>query len=345
MSEIPISIIAQSLGLPAPEADIPITGIAYLAEAKEGELSFVGSEKFLDDFARSRATAVLAKKGIKLPSTTKTVLWVDDPDLAVAQLLELFAPPPEEVPIGIDPSAKIAPSAQIDSSCRIGPNVFVGARTTIDAGSILHANVYVGSDVTIGPRCEFFPHVVIRQRITIGTNVLIHAGSVLGTDGFGYRWNGREHAKIPHIGTVIIEDDVEIGSCTCIDRGKFGATKIGRGTKIDNLVQVAHNCQVGPFCILVGQAGLAGSAKLGAGVVIAGQAAIRDHISIGDQATITACAAVMNNVEPKAIMSGMPAQPHRVAVKEQIALRKLPELIQQVKQLQEEIEKLKNAGV
>src|SRR5581483_1810630 len=177
--------------------------------------------------------------------------------------------------------------------------------------------------------------------ITIGNRVIIHAGSVLGTDGFGYRWDGTKQAKIPQIGTVIIEDDVEIGSCVCIDRAKFAETRVGRGTKIDNLVQIGHNVVIGPHCIVCGQAGMAGSVKLGAGVVLGGQSAVRDHITMGDGSMLAACSGVMDDVEPKQIISGLPALPHRQSLREQGALRRLPELITQVRKLQEEIEELK----
>src|SRR5437773_160157 len=154
-----------------------------------------------------------------------------------------------------------------------------------------------------------FPQVVIRERITVGHRVIIHAGSVIGSDGFGYRWDGTKHAKIPQIGTVIIEDDVEIGSCVCIDRAKFSATRIGRGTKIDNLVQIAHNVVVGPHCIIVGQAGIAGSATLGSGVVLGGQSAVRDHVTMGDGSAVAACSGVAEDVDPKTIVSGLPSLP------------------------------------
>jgi UDP-3-O-[3-hydroxymyristoyl] glucosamine N-acyltransferase len=182
---------------------------------------------------------------------------------------------------------------------------------------------------------------VIRQRISIGSRVIIHAGAVIGTDGFGYRWDGTRHAKIPQIGTVIIEDDVEIGSCACIDRAKMGATRIGRGTKIDNLVQIAHNSVVGPHSILAGQAGLAGSVVLGAGVVIGGQVAVADHLRIGDGAMVAGRSGVATDIDAKQIVSGMPALPHRQTLREQGALRKLPDLIHEMKKLQEEIEALK----
>ncbi|HWB53477.1 MAG TPA: UDP-3-O-(3-hydroxymyristoyl)glucosamine N-acyltransferase [Tepidisphaeraceae bacterium] len=341
MPRVALSQIASILKLPPPEREVDIEGVAFLAEAGPADLSFLGSEKYLNDFATSRAAAVLVRKGLKLPGEhAMQVLQVNDADLAVAQVLELFAPPVQDVAPGIDSSAKVAATAKVDPSCKIGPNVFVGQRAIIAPGCTLHPNVYIGDDVSVGANCQLFPNVVVRERISIGQRVIIHAGSIVGTDGFGYRWDGAKHAKIPQIGTVIIEDDVEIGSCVCIDRAKFGSTRIGRGTKIDNLVQIAHNCQIGPHCIIVGQAALAGSVKLGAGVVIAGQAAIRDHVIIGDGATVTGCAAVMNDVEPKTIVAGMPALPHKQTFREQAALRRLPELIQQVRALQEQIDRL-----
>lgn len=342
MVRIGLRQIAELLGAAPPGEDLAIEGVAYLADASATDLSFIGSDKYLEDLRTSRAGAVLVGKAVKLPEQISVpVVRVDDADLAIARVLELFAPAEASVAAGVDASAKVGLSAKIDPSACIGANVFVGERTIIGAGCVLHPGVYVGDDVTLGEGCRLYPNVVVRERIRIGNRVIIHAGSVLGTDGFGYRWDGKKHAKIPQIGTVVIEDDVEIGSCVCIDRAKFGATRVGMGSKIDNLVQIAHNCQIGPHCIVVGQAGLAGSVRLGAGVVIAGQAAIRDHVKIGDQATVTACAAVMGDVEAKAVMSGMPAQPHRQAVREELAIRRLPELIQQVKELREEIEKLK----
>jgi UDP-3-O-[3-hydroxymyristoyl] glucosamine N-acyltransferase len=177
--------------------------------------------------------------------------------------------------------------------------------------------------------------------VTLGNRVIIHAGSVLGTDGFGYRWDGKQHAKIPQIGTVIVEDDVEIGSCVCIDRAKFSATRIGRGSKIDNLVQIGHNVTVGPHCIIVGQAALAGSVTLGAGVVLGGQCAVRDHVTLADGAMVAACSGVAEDVDPKTIVSGLPALPHRQSLREQAALRRLPDLVVQVRKLQEEVDRLK----
>ncbi len=345
MLAITLSELATILNTPAPaEPQRMVSGFASLASATDQDLAFLGSDKYLHDFEKTKAAAVIVQKRVKLPPNHgKNIFLVDDTDLAVAKLLADFAPPVPRPPIGRHPSAVIAPSASIDENSRIGPNVFIGDDCRLGKNCTLHAGVYIGSDVTLGDDCELFPNVVIRERIAIGHRVIIHAGSVLGSDGFGYRWDGKRHAKIPQIGTVVIEDDVEIGSCVCIDRAKFGATRIGRGSKIDNLVQIAHNVTVGPHCIIVGQAGLAGSVTLGTGVVLGGQSALRDHITMGDGSAVAACSGVAENVEPNTTVSGLPALPHRQSLREQAAIRRLPDLVVQVRKLQDEIDALKKS--
>jgi UDP-3-O-[3-hydroxymyristoyl] glucosamine N-acyltransferase len=341
--------IAGMLHLPAPAdpavAAREVSGIATLAEAGPDDLSFLGSDSYLKQFATTRAAAVIVQKRVKLPreGVTTPVFVVDDADLAVAKILEMFAPPVPRPPAGTDGSAHVAVSAALAAGAAIGPNVVIGERCSIGADTVLHANVVIGDDVSIGDRCEIFPGVVIRERVTIGHRVIIHAGSVLGTDGFGYRWDGTRHVKVPQIGTVVVEDDVEIGSCVCIDRAKFSTTRVGRGTKIDNLVQVGHNVQIGPHCIVTGQVGLAGSVTLGAGVVLGGQSAVRDHVTMGDGSMVAACSGVAEDVEPKMIVSGLPALPHRQSLREQAALRRLPDLVAQVRKLQEELDALRKS--
>jgi UDP-3-O-[3-hydroxymyristoyl] glucosamine N-acyltransferase len=340
--------IARLLNAPlSPESagGTRITGVAGLPQATAGEISFLSSDAFVRAFIASAASAVIVDRRVKLPPSVKTpVIVVDDAELATSQVLELFASPIPRPPPGVDPSARIAADTTLGEGVAVGANVVVGARCRIGNQTVLHPGVVIGDDVTIGGNCEFFPNVVVRERITIGNRVIIHAGSVLGTDGFGYRWDGRKHAKVPQIGTVIIEDDVEIGSCVCIDRAKMGATRVGMGTKIDNLVQIAHNCVIGRHCIIVGQVGLAGSVTMGAGVVLGGQTAVRDHISIGDGAMAAARSAIHEDVDPKMVVSGMPALPHRQSLREQAALRHLPDMRAQIRKLQEEIEALKRAA-
>lgn len=336
--------IAQLLSCPVPAgADRqPVTALAALEDAAPDQLTYVASERYAAQLPMSQAAAAIAHRRVKIPPQWEArVLRVDDVELAVAMVLRLFAPEIPQPPVGVDPAARIDPTASLGDRVSIGPFVVVGARSRIGDGTALHAGVFIGDDVIVGDACQFFPHVVIRERITIGHRVIIHAGSVVGTDGFGYRWDGKQHQKVPQIGTVIVEDDVEIGSCVCIDRAKFSTTRIGRGTKIDNLVQIGHNVQIGPHCIIVGQAGLAGSAQLGTGVVLGGQTAVRDHIKMGDASMAAACSAVAEDVEPKQVVSGTPALPHRQSLREQGALRHLPELRAHVRKLQEELDALK----
>ena len=335
--------IAALLGTPAPaDAGRAGRGVATLAEAGPDELTFVGTEAYARRLAASRAMGAIVHRKVRVPEGYPgATLVVDDADLAVARVLELFAPPVPRPPAGVDPLARVAASARLGEGVAVGPFVFVGERARVGRGTVLHAGVYVGDDAWVGDGCELFPQVVVRERVTLGSRVVVHAGSVLGSDGFGYRWDGARHAKVPQIGTVVIEDDVEIGSCVCVDRAKFSATRVGRGSKIDNLVQVGHNVTIGPHCMIVGQTGLAGSVTLGAGVVLGGQAAVRDHVTMGDGAMAAGCSGVVEDVPPKQVVSGLPAIPHRQTLREQAALRHLPELRNTVKKLQDEVERLK----
>jgi UDP-3-O-[3-hydroxymyristoyl] glucosamine N-acyltransferase len=337
--------IATLLNCPLPlgaSAELLIHGVATLTEAGPNELSFLGSDAYLKQFQQTKAAAVIVSRKVHVPpASARPVLVVENADLAVAQVLTHFAPPIARPGKGIHGSAQVDPTAQFGANVAVGAMVVIGARTTVGRNTVIHPGVVISDDVTIGDDCEIFPNVTIRERITIGHRVIINAGTVIGTDGFGYRWDGQKHAKIPQIGTVVIEDDVEIGSGVCIDRAKFSVTRIGRGTKIDNLVQVAHNVEIGPHCIIVGQVGLAGSCKLGTGVVLGGQVAVRDHITLGDGASAGACSGIAGDVKPRTMVSGTPALPHRQNLRQQAALRHLPTLIEQMRKMQHELAELK----
>jgi len=345
MSRMTLADIAAALNQPPlahAHASRVVTGIAALVDAGPSDVTMIASDAYLKQFAKTNAAAVIAQRRVRLPTNTgKVIFAVDDVEKAVADVLTLFAPPVQRPEPGIDTAARICDLARLGPGCAIGPNAVIGRGAQLGSRVSIHAGVVIGDDCSIGDDCDIYPNVVIRERVSIGNRVAIHAGSVIGSDGFGYRWDGRQHLKVPQIGTVIIEDDVEIGSCVCIDRAKFGSTRIGRGTKIDNLVQIAHNVQIGPHSIIVGQTGIAGSVKLGTGVVLGGQTAVRDHITIGDGAMVAARSAIANNVPAKATVSGMPALPHRQSLREQAAFRRLPELIVQVRKMQEEIDRLK----
>jgi UDP-3-O-[3-hydroxymyristoyl] glucosamine N-acyltransferase len=329
---------------PAARGDTVIRGLNTLADAGPDELSFLASEQYGRHLPGTKAAAVLVPRKVKLrddlvPATAVLVV-VDDADVAMMRVAERFAPPVPRPPAGVDPSARVAASATLGEGCQVGPNVVVGERATLGARCVLHAGAFVGNDSVLGDDCELFQHAVVRERVTAGSRVVLHAGAVVGTDGFGFKWDGKRHAKIPQIGTVVLEDDVEIGSCACVDRARFAETRIGRGTKIDNLVQIGHNVRTGPHCILAGQSGVAGTTTLGAGVVLGGRSAVRDHVTIGDGAMLAACSGVMDDVPPKQIMSGLPALPHRQSLREQAAFRELPDLRVQVRKLQEQVDKL-----
>lgn len=316
-------------------------GLASLEDAGPDDLSFLASNRHVNLIRGTRAGVVLTRRKQRLPTApTPTLVLVDDIDAAISIVLERLAPPVAHPSPGIDAWARVDATARIGAGAAVGPFVCIGANVRIGVNVRLHPGVVIGDNVTIGDDCQLFANVVVRERVTLGNRVTVHAGSVLGSDGFGYRWDGRQHAKVPQIGTVVIEDDVEIGSCVCIDRAKFAETRVGRGTKIDNLVQIAHNVVIGPHCLLVGQVGIAGSVKLGTGVVLGGGAGVRDHVTLGDGAMVAGRSGVVANVPARTQVSGMPALPHRQNLREQSALRRLPELLVQVRKLQEQLARL-----
>jgi UDP-3-O-[3-hydroxymyristoyl] glucosamine N-acyltransferase len=342
MKTFTLGEIARVLNLSVPaKCDLHLTGVNSLAEACSTEISFVGSDRFLKELADTRAAAVLVQRNVKVPpGVTRPILWVDDADLAMVKVLEMFAPPVPGPKQGIDPSARLDATVTVGDGSAIGAFVSIGANSRIGARCIIHPGVIIGDEVIIGDDCQIQPNVVIRERIVIGNRVILNAGAVLGTDGFGYRWDGKQHLKVPQIGTVIVEDDVELGSCVCVDRAKYGATRIGKGTKIDNLVQIAHNVVTGAHCIMAGQTGIAGSTTLGDGVVVGGATSIRDHVTIGSMVVIGARSGVIEDIKSGATVSGAPAIPHRQALREQAALRRLPDLWVQSRKAQEQLEEL-----
>lgn len=336
--------IADLLAIPCPtglEAR-EVSGVRSLEQAGPAELSVVSGDKYVGQYKKTRAGTVLISRKIKFPVRPDVAaLVVDDADLALVKVLGLLSPPVPRPAKGIHPAALIDPAAVIDSSAAIGANVFVGAGATIGANTQLHPGVYVGDNAVVGGDCVIWPNVVIRERVRVGSRVIIHPNCVLGADGFGYRWDGKEHVKIPQIGDVIIEDDVEIGACVCIDRAKFDETRVGRGTKIDNLVQIAHNVRIGQHSIICGQVGIAGTVTIGNGVVIGGASVLRDHITVADGVTAAGHSVVAEDVEAKSIISGMPALPHRQTLREQASIRRLPEVIVEIRKLQEELARLR----
>ncbi|MCC7147284.1 MAG: UDP-3-O-(3-hydroxymyristoyl)glucosamine N-acyltransferase [Phycisphaeraceae bacterium] len=334
-------------------AQLPLTGVDSLDRAGPGILTFIADAAYARLWPQSQASAALVQKGIDLPpDPSRALIVVPNADLAMAAVLEMFAPPLPCPEPGIHPSAIVHPSAQIDPTARVGARCYVGPRTRIEAHVILQPGVTILDDCHLGAHCVLWPGVVIRERCRLGSHCILHPNVTIGADGFGYRpappvsravpdadapapadtsaftpgWT-----KIPQIGSVEIGSHVEIGAGTCVDRGKFSATLIGDGTKIDNLCQIAHNCRIGRNCILAGQVGLAGSVTLGDFVVIGGKVAVKDHVTIGSRVRLAACSAVMDDIPDKSTWGGAPAQDMRLALREYAAVRKLPDLIDQLK--------------
>lgn len=314
--------------------DIRVDALETLDHAAPNQLTFIGDRKYVDAWAECPASAALVAQGLDVScSDGRALIVVEDADLAVAVVLEAMAQDPIMPEPGVHPAAVVAESARIADDSRIGPNCFIGPDVAIGSGCVIHSNVSIFDGARIGQDCWIWSSSVVRERCVIGDRCIIHPNVTIGSDGFGYRPapDGQSLVKLAHVGTVEIGNDVEIGSGTCIDRGKFSATVIGNGTKIDNLVQIAHNCRIGQCVVIAGQCGIAGSIEIGDGAVLGGMVGIKDHLKIGAGATLAACSQVMNDVPPGETWAGSPAQELHVAARELVALRKLPDMIKQFK--------------
>jgi UDP-3-O-[3-hydroxymyristoyl] glucosamine N-acyltransferase len=319
---------------------VAVERIASLTEAGPEDISFINNPRYTDQVAHTRAAAVIVPLDFK--GTAKSaLLFVDNVDDALEQLLLIFAAPLDKPESGVHAMACVDPTAQIDREAAVGAGAVIGANAAIGAGSVICPGCVIGRNVQIGDNCYLWPNVVINQGCVLGHNVIIHANSTIGADGFGYRMVEGEYRKISHIGIVVIEDDVEIGANSCVDRAKFDRTVIGRGTKIDNLVQIAHNAQIGQHCIIVSQSGVAGSGELGSHVVLAGRCAISDHAKVGDGAQMGPRSGIFSGVEVEAgaKMMGSPARLFQEYFRELSLIRKLPEMARQIKKLQKLIDK------
>lgn len=318
--------------------DLPLTGVAAIDQAGPGSLTFIRSREYATRWSGSRASAALVTEGIEPlghDPSTRALIVVPDADAALLKLLAMLTPRAECQP-GVDASALVHPSARVEGAY-IGPGCVIGPGVSVGKGSILHARVHVASGATIGERCALFPGVVVLDRCVIGDRCILHAGVVIGADGFGYIPSPQGHMKIPHIGIVRIEADVEIGANTCIDRAKFGETFVGQGTKIDNLVQIGHNCTIGRHCIICGQVGLAGSVTIGDGAVLAGQVGIADNVTIGKGAAIGAQSGVMSDVPDGERYFGYPASPGGPMMRSYALFLNLPEHVQRIKALEKRL--------
>lgn len=322
------------------DENVVITGVSGIKEAEPGDLTFIATNKYKNLLKTTGASAVLVSPEIN--NTGKAVLiQVENPSLAFAKIMTLVGPEPIKFKPGIHPTAIIGKNVKLGKNISIQPFAVIEDYAEIGDDTTIGACVYIGHYTKIGKNCLIYPHVVIRERIKIGDRVIIHPGTVIGGDGFGFATVKGVHHKIPQIGTVEIGNDVEIGSNVTIDRARFDKTYIGNGVKIDNLVQIAHNVKIGDNTIIVAQVGISGSTEVGKNVIIAGQAGIIGHITIGDNVIIGGKAGVTKHIPPNTHVTGFPARDKWEDMRYQVFIRKQPELMEKVKKLEEEIENIK----
>ncbi|MEH6681812.1 MAG: UDP-3-O-(3-hydroxymyristoyl)glucosamine N-acyltransferase [Sediminicola sp.] len=303
-----------------------ICGLEQLKNAKPHEMTFIGSVKYERLWQESQACAAIVNEGVKIaPGEGRAFIKVKSADLAMAKLLGHFDPGPAFLKAEIHPTAVVHESVKMGADCKIGAGCYVGTGVVLGTGVRLYPNVTVFDDTHIGDHTTVWSGTVIRERTQIGSHCIFHTNVSIGADGFGYRPSddGRGLVKIPQIGNVVIGNGVEIGSNSCVDRGKFSSTVIGDGCKIDNLVQIGHNSVMGRCCIMAGHSGLAGSVTLGDGVIIGGSASIKDHTTIASGAVVGAGSGVMNDVAMGKTVLGYPACDSREMLKQWVALRKL----------------------
>lgn len=332
-SEIAHQVQGQVVG----DGSAQLTGFAPADCARPGDLTFADNPRHFSAAEQSQATAILVSGDFN--SNSKVLIRVPNARVAAARILPAFFPP-DSLPAGIHPSVSVGPGAQVDptahigSHCVLGPGVRVGARTRLLGGNHLGRDCHVGNDVCL------FPNVVLYDRSHVGDRVTIHAGTVIGSDGFGYVFDEGRHRKVLQVGNVMIHDDVEIGANAAIDRGALGSTIIGKGTKIDNLVHVAHNVVIGRHCVIMGQVGFAGSTHVGDYCVVASQSGIAGHLKLGNQSTVGAKSGVMRDVPEKETVLGIPAMPDRQTKRQWIGTQQLPDMIKRLRDLEKKVAEL-----
>lgn len=321
------------------DPNVVITGVNGVEQARPGELCFIRSSRYLPLLNESSASAVLiqeAPAGLKIPA-----IVVASPDQCFAVILKHCESNSLRHPQGIHPRAVIHPSAILGRDVAAGPCAVIEENARLDDGVVVYAGAYIGRNVRIGAGTVVYPNVTIREETEIGRDCIVHASAMIGSDGFGYANVNGEWVKIPQVGRVVLGDGVEVGSGTAIDRATFGETRIGRGTKIDNLVQIGHNVQIGEHCALAGMVGVAGSATIEDAVQVGASAGVKGHITIGRGAIVAARGGVTRSVEPGAIVSGFPAIDHEEERRVLVAQRRVPELIRRVKSLERALDALK----
>jgi UDP-3-O-[3-hydroxymyristoyl] glucosamine N-acyltransferase len=319
------------------DPELIISGLASLGEAKGGDLSYIASRKFRKQLDTTGASALIIYPGLDCPRLPHLI--AKDPNLGFARTMRLFYRCYSELVPGVALSANVASDVVISPGIHIGHNAVISRGVRLGSGTAIEAGAFVGENTILGKSCRIFPNVTIRENVIIGDNVVIYPNAVIGSDGYGYCWDGEKHLKIPQAGTVIIEDEVEIGAGTTIDRATLGATVIGKGSIIDNLVQIGHNSKIGEYSIICAQVGLAGSSTLGRHVTLTGQVGVAGHLTIGDNALVEAQSGVASDLPPESVYFGYPARDIKLAHKIEAILGHLPDYIARIRRLESDINK------
>jgi UDP-3-O-[3-hydroxymyristoyl] glucosamine N-acyltransferase len=323
------------------ESSAILTGMNTLGQAGPGDLSFFGNERYIKELRSTKAAVVLVPTGFTEELVGRGVVAVDNPSVVFAEIMKRFTPPPREFRPGVHPTAAVDASVKFDlEQVCIGPYVVIESGVTIGPGTEIGAFSFIGQEAQIGEHCLLFPRVSVMNHCVLGDRVRLHSGVVIGGDGFGYEFVNGQHVKIDQVGIVQIDQDVEIGANTTIDRARFGRTWIGEGTKIDNQVMIAHNCVIGRHCIIIAQAGIAGSTQIGDYAIIAAQAGVAGHLEIGSKVVVAAQAGVTKSLLQPGQYMGFPATPVREMREVLVTQRRLPNLLQRVKVIEQQLEAL-----
>ncbi len=322
----------------AGDGSVLIRGVAGIREAREGDITFLADPRYEKFLKTTRASAVITESAFD--GQTRPLVISENAYLSFIKAVEFFVPDKNNYPRTIHPSAVVSDKAIVGSNAGIGACAVIEDGARIGDGTVVLGGSYVGKDTRIGKECLVYPNVTIREEVRIGDRVIIHSGAVIGSDGFGFAKDGEIYRKIPQVGNVVIEDDVEIGANVTIDRAATGTTLVGSGTKIDNLVMIAHNVVIRENCVLVAQVGISGSTEIGKGASVGGQAGVAGHIKIGDGAIVAGKAGVTSDVPPGTKVSGFPAREHSQARRALASLQKLPDLIKKVSELAERVARL-----
>lgn len=317
---------------------IDITGVSGIEDAEAGEITFIESPKFKDCALKTKASCIIASFDIE--GLDKPVIKCKNPSLSITKIIESLFPYNINHPSGVSKCAHIGKNVKFGKSAAVGANAVIEDEASIGDGSVIYPLAYIGKGVSIGKNTIIYPNVTIRERISVGDNVIIHCGAVIGADGFGFIRDGAALRKIPQTGSVEIQDNVEIGACATIDRARFGKTVIGRGSKIDNLVQIAHNVKIGENSIIAAQAGVSGSVNIGSNVILGGQAGITDHVEIGDNVMVAAKGGITKSIPPNTIMSGIPARPHHLMKRLVAYIDNLPKMAERLDELEKKVKAL-----